>query len=97
MNTRQVAFQTLKYLISDAESVEDLQAQDLEKLVKFTLVKMGMPPSLISDEDQQDILGEVQEGLQKYLESKKTPTGKAPKISSLAHELWYREVVARAL
>lgn len=93
MNPKRVTYQTLKYLMSEGEDKFMAVSQgDILGKVKFTLTKMGYPPSLIPDEDIQGIEQLVWEGLQELQNSHARAAGKKRMIKK---EAWYIEAEER--
>ena len=90
MSPEQVAHQAIKYLLSEGqEALSGFAPRDAEPLVKFTLSKLGKPPSLVPEEEIQNLVALVQEEVSSI---RKKYKGKDPrKFSSILTEPWYRE------
>lgn len=92
MSPKQVAHQAIKYLLSEGiGALGGFAPRDAEPLVKFTLSKLGKPPSLVPEAEIQELVELVQEEVstlrKKLREKKPLKNGKL-----VNKESWYREV-----
>lgn len=96
MSPEQVVNQAVRYLLSEGKAaLGGFSPRDAEPLVKFTLSKLGKPPSLVPEEEIQELVEMVQEEvsvirkkLRQRLLKKKSPV-------KVERESWYREVGPR--
>jgi len=89
VNVRQVSFRALKTLLQEDSNPTSM---DVEEAVKFSLYKMGIPLSMVDDEDLRAIIEEVGRGVQEYRSKQQSEKGRDMKRrSSITRETWYRE------